>query len=204
MAAVMPAAAAIDCSDGQVAGPVALHEGDGAAEAGSFANPWINRHHLFCGDINRRGRAVGFHYRQNGEDPRLGPGNNNPAAARITGPIKPQEGAPGWRIYRGEGIEIWSEAAERYVLKKGFSTFFPDNCGPEQVVASVRYAVLNAKRPLPAKGGQFRGMSGPGGPIDGYCYRRDSGNGPGQPFPVAGFLNQLSSQGWTINTAYPE
>lgn len=204
MLAGPPALASLDCSDAAAVGRVSLDPGAEAAPPGSRSNPWINRHHVYCGDINRRGRAVGFHYRADGQDPRTGPGNNNPAAARITGAVKPQAGAEGWRVYRGEGIEIWSEAAERYVRKGGFSSFFPDRCSPAEVLASIRHAVTQANRPIPAKGGRFQGLSGPADGRRGYCYRRESGGGPGEAFPLSGYLNNLRDRGWTINTAYPD
>jgi hypothetical protein len=199
-----PVRAAMDCSDPDQTGKVALHSNESTGRPGSFANPWINRHHVFCGEINRRGKAVGFHHRPGGENPRAGPGGNNPAAARITGTIKPLEGAPGWRIYRGEGIEIWNGRSERYVPKASFSSFFPDNCTPAEVLASIRHAVMHANRRLPAKGGRFRGMSGPADATEGYCYLRDSASAPPRPFPMSGFLNNLKDAGWTINTAYPQ
>ncbi len=197
--------AAVDCSDGAAVGNAALRPDHDGAQPGTFENPWVNRHHVFCGEINRRGRPVGFHYREDGEDPRLGPGNNNPAAARITGRIKSQDGASGWRIYRGDDIEIWDDSLERYLLKSGFSTFFPDGCSPSQVLASIRYAVLHSRRPLPANGGRFRGISGPAQIDERYCYRRDAAGRREQPFPVTGFLNNRRGYGgWVINTAYPE
>lgn len=199
-----PSLAALDCSDAATVGRVALDTGSGTAVPGSRANPWINRHHVYCGDINRRGKAVGYHYREDGQDPRAGPGDNNPAAARITGAVKPQAGAEGWRVYRGEGIEIWDDRSERYVRKRGFSTFFPDRCSPAEVLASIRHAMTQSKRPIPAKGGRFRGLSGPADGREGYCYRQDQAGGPKLPFPVSGFLNDLREGGWTINTAYPD
>ena len=199
-----PAQAAMDCSDEQVTGRVTLLTNSGAPAPGTFANPWINRHHVYCGEISRKGKPVGFHFRAEGKDPRTGPGNNNPAAARISGQIKPQQGAKGWRIYRGEGIEIWDGRRESYRRKKGFSTFFPNNCTPAEVLASIRHAVLNASKPLPAKGGRFRGYSGPRGEPQGYCYRREREDGPGKAFRISGYLNNLRDGGWTINTAYPD
>lgn len=203
LTAIAPAHAAVDCSDRSVVGGVALHDDSHNRRSGSFDNPWINRHHVFCGEINRRGKPVGFHYRQNGENPRTGPGNNNPEAARITGAIKPQEGPRGWHIYRGEEIEIWDSRRERYLLKPGFSTFFPDSCTPDQVLESIRYAVLYSRRPLPPNGGRFRGVSGPTEIDNRYCYRRESISRAERPFPISGFLNKLRDHGWTINTAYP-
>ena len=202
--AALPAAAALDCSDERAVAKLPLHEGGGAAEAGTFANPWINRHHVYCGDINRRGKAVGFHYRQGGSDPLTGPGNNNPAAARITGAIRPEAGEPGWRIYRGEGIEIWSGERRGYVRKNGFSTFFPDNCTPDEVMASIRHAVAHASRIPPKGGGRFSGQSGPSSLPPGYCYRRDAGEDRPLAFRISSFLNKLRGAGWTINTAYPD
>lgn len=201
---VQPALAAADCSDPDQTGRVPLRMETGAERPGTFANPWINRLHVLCGEINRRGNAVGFHHRPGGEDPRTGPGGNNPAAARITGAVTLRKGAPGWGVYRGEGIEIWNGRTEQFVAKSAFSTFFPDNCTPAEVLASIRHAVQHANRPMPAGGGRFRGMSGPADAQSGYCYLRNGADAPPRPFAVSGFLNNLRDSGWTINTAYPE
>ena len=202
--AASSADAAVNCGNEKAVGLVPLFADNGAGKPGTFANPWINRHHVYCGNINRRGKAVGFHYREDGRDPVTGEGNNNPSAARITGKIKPDEGASGWRTYRGDDIEIWDNRRGRYVLKRGFSTFFPDNCTPADVLGSIRFAVANSRKPLPKKGGRFRGMSGPRSVADGYCYIRTDASGKRQPFAVTGFLNNLRHSGWTINTAYPQ
>ena len=63
---IAPASAQVNCAPG-MQGPVAFNPPPPAV--GTFANPWINQRHVLCGEINRWGNAVGWHYRQGGNDP---------------------------------------------------------------------------------------------------------------------------------------
>lgn len=112
-------------------------------------NPPVNATHIFQGEINRRGKPVGFHAR---------PGGRNPPSARV---VRVIQGPNRLGVYTAE-VEIRDEDG-RWLRKN--STFYPDAMNRDQVVA----AVLNAWRRRGAGGGEkFRGPSGLGFTIEGY------------------------------------
>jgi hypothetical protein len=115
----------------------------------SRTSPAVNETHLFQGEINRRGKPVGFHAR---------PGGRNPAAARVVRIVE----RPNRRgVYTAE-VEI--KNGEGRWLRKG-STFFPDGMDRAAVLA----AVLNAYRSRTMGGAdKFRGPSGKGFTIEGW------------------------------------
>ena len=97
-----PAAAQVNCAHGAYR-PVAVDPG--AANPGSRRNPWLNRRHVVCGEINSAGNAVGWHYREGGLDPVYSAGPPPQLQARIAGstdPALPGGGA----IYQGRDIQI--------------------------------------------------------------------------------------------------
>lgn len=121
----------------------------------SGTEPRINQTHVFQGEINRRGRPVGFHSR---------PGGRNPQGARVAdvtrGPNR--EG-----VYEAR-VEIRDPESGRWLEKR--STFFPDAMDRDQVVR----AILNAWRERTTGQSQrFRGPSGRGFTIEGYLLDGD-------------------------------
>ncbi len=111
----------------------------------SHTAPAINLTHVFAGEINRRGRPVGYHARPGGRDPR------DSGVARVIG--RPDRAG----VYTAQ---VWIGRRSR----TKFSTFFPDRLTQGQVIASV----LNAFRKGRRRGESFRGPSGLGFTIEGY------------------------------------
>ena len=114
----------------------------------SPSDPPINVTHIFEGQINRRGKPVGFHSR---------PGGRDPENARL---VRILDGPNRAGVYTAE-VEI--RDGGRWLEKT--STLYPDAMGREQVIA----AVLHAFRERASGGGErFRGPSGRGFTIEGY------------------------------------
>ena len=114
----------------------------------SATAPPVNQTHIFEGQINRRGKPVGFHAR---------PGGRNPAGARV---VRLLDGPNRSGVYTAE-VEIRS--GDRWLEKT--STFYPDAMSREEVLQ----AILHAFRGRAGSGGEkFRGPSGRGFTIEGY------------------------------------
>jgi len=114
----------------------------------SPSDPPINVTHIFDGQINRRGKPVGFHSR---------PGGRDPQNARL---VRILDGPNRAGVYTAE-VEI--RDGGRWLEKS--STLYPDAMSREQVIA----AILHAFRERPSGGGEkFRGPSGRGFTIEGY------------------------------------
>jgi hypothetical protein len=151
--------------------------GDGAAacpiDGFAAGDPPVDATHIFCGDINDRGRAVGFHSR---------PGGDTPATVSRIETVSPERGRPGIYTLRDFIITVDGEAAQ-----KPISTMFPDSCSREDVLAAIRHAFRNATS---HDGNRFDGPSGSRCTDD-----------RGQPFPIRGYTSQRG--GFHIRTAYP-
>lgn len=113
------------------------------------AGPAINAEHVFEGQINRRGKPVGFHSR---------PGGRDPGGARV---VRRISGPNGVGVYIAE-VEI-RNGSGRWLRKT--STFYPDRLGRDEVVAAIHHA-WEERREL--GGGRFQGDSGEGFTIEGY------------------------------------
>lgn len=115
----------------------------------SATEPPINLAHVFEGEINRKGRPVGFHAR---------PGGRNPANARVARVL---EGPNRFGVYVA-AVEVRDRRGD-WLDKR--STFYPDRMSREQVVA----AILNAwRRRTTGRAEKFRGPSGLGFTIEGW------------------------------------
>lgn len=90
-------------------------------------SPQINVKHIFHGEINQRGRAVGFHHRG---------AIGHQGRARVGQIIDPLN-AQG--IYRAQ-VEIYDPKRGRWISKGDPSTFFPDSWSRAQVLDEVRRA----------------------------------------------------------------
>ena len=114
----------------------------------SATDPPVNVTHIFEGQINTRGKAVGFHSRPGGQDP------PNARVVRILD--RPNRAG----VYTAD-VEI--RDGGRWLGKT--STFYPDAMSRQEVTG----AILNAFRSR-SKGGseKFRGPSGRGFTIEGY------------------------------------
>ena len=124
-----------------------------AAAAGrvslSDTDPPVNETHIFNGEINRRGKPVGFHSR---------PGGRNPAGARLSRIL---QGPNRLGVYVAE-VEI--RARDGRWLRKT-STFYPDALSRRDVVRAILHAY---GRRTTGGAEKFRGPSGRGFTIEGY------------------------------------
>jgi hypothetical protein len=148
----------------------------------SSGSPAVKAQHIFCGEINAKGRAVGFHSRPDGRDP---------ATVAYTGDTRPDPRHPG--IYAINRFLITENGRTEV---KTLSTMFPDRCDKAAVIAAIQHAYAHGTR----TGDGFTGPSGPTCTDD-----------RGQTFRIQGFTGtQGGSQGGgsqggrtVIMTAYP-
>ncbi|MET1079524.1 MAG: EndoU domain-containing protein [Pseudomonas sp.] len=199
----LSASAQINCAAGSLAvNPIPVQVSN-APIANSRINPQINQRHVFCGEINGAGLAVGYHSRPNSHDPLLGTAPTAQQAARITAGqlfiVPPGNNHPAPYRYVANGIQVFNTVTNAWVAKAAPSTFYPDSCTQQQVVASIRYAYMHPYSPaaLAAPGNWFAGPSAPSVGAVGYCTGES-----GFPFTLRGYLNQLMGV-WTLNTVYP-
>ncbi len=114
----------------------------------SRTSPPINLTHIFEGEINKRGKPVGFHAR---------PGGRNPANARVARMIdRPNR----LGVYTAE-VEI--RAGSGWLAKR--STLYPDKMDRAAVLQAILNAFKNRERGGSEK---FCGPSGRGFTIEGY------------------------------------
>jgi len=114
----------------------------------SATDPPINVTHIFEGQINKRGKPVGFHAR---------PGGRNPANARV---VRIESGPNRAGVYTAE-VEIRDGG---HWLEKG-STFYPDALSRQEVIQAVLHAF---RERTSGRSEKFRGPSGRGFTIEGY------------------------------------
>lgn len=127
----------------------------------SKTSPAINLHHVFEGEINRKGKPVGYHSRPGGQDPH--------GAKLVKIRDKPNKAGVYTAIIAVSDQGDWKEK---------FSSFFPDSMSQQDVVD----AVLNAYRNSSDKKKQpWQGPSGLGFDIQGYTMSRGDIN---TAFPV--------------------
>lgn len=118
---------------------------DYRARVWSDTRPAINLTHIFAGEINRRGKPVGFHSR---------PGGIDPAGSGVVRFIDRPNRAG---VYTAV---VWIGRRNR----NKFSTFYPDRLTRPLVID----AILSAYRRGQRRGERFRGPSGYGFTIEGY------------------------------------
>jgi hypothetical protein len=116
----------------------------------SATDPPINETHLFSGEINKRGRPVGFHARPAGKDP---------ANARV---VTIDRGPNRFGIYEAR-VEIRKSFFGKWLSKR--STMFPDTMSRQAVIDAIVHAYRNRATEDSAK---FRGPSGLGFTVEGY------------------------------------
>jgi len=127
----------------------------------SDTSPNINLHHVFDGEINRRGKPTGFHSRPNGQDP---------ANARVVS-VRDQPNRFG--VYTAN-IEVRDGGQ----WKGKFSSFFPDELSRDEVIDVILNAYNNSdnKRAQP-----WEGPSGQGYRVQGYTSNQ---GGINTAFPI--------------------
>nr|WP_248000781.1 EndoU domain-containing protein [Photorhabdus hindustanensis] len=111
----------------------------------------INVKHVFHGEINRRGNAVGFHHEA---------GIGYQGKARITEIIAPPN-AQG--VYRGR-VEVLNSQTGQWVQKGPISSFFPQSWNRQQVMSEIKGAFKNST----VQGSKWEGRSPSGVKIGGY------------------------------------
>lgn len=109
----------------------------------------VNEEHVFEGQINRKGRPVGFHSR---------PGGRDPKGARV---VEVLDGPNVTGIYTAE-VEIQDPRSGRWLRKT--STFYPDRMQRPEVLQAIHHAFESRQ----GGGEKFRGPSGAGFTIEGY------------------------------------
>lgn len=114
----------------------------------SRTSPPVNLTHVFEGEINKRGKPVGFHSR---------PGGKNPPGARVARVL---DGPNRLGVYVAE-VEIRS--GSRWLSKR--STFYPDRMDRDAVVQAILQAY---KSRTTGSSEKFRGPSGRGFTIEGW------------------------------------
>ncbi len=147
----------------------------------SNTQPPVNLHHIFCGELNRRGRAVGYH---------SNPDAHPPSTYRSHTERSPQNHA---------GIYIWEKihlVMNSKSVTKRMSTMFPDHCSESQVINSIVYSAKHITQNCSVRWAQC-GPSAPSitasGNLDNYCIGKD-----GHMFIIA-----TAKKGAKINTAFP-
>ena len=116
----------------------------------SQTTPAVNATHIFIGEINRRGKATGFHAKTKGQIPR---------DAKI---IAVKSGPNRAGVYTAM-IAIYDRRSRQW--REKFSTMYPDDMAPAEIIEAVlhAYALRDKGRSQP-----WRGPSGHGFPIEGY------------------------------------
>ncbi len=117
-------------------------------EKWSDTRPAVNLEHIFHGEVNKRGKPVGFHSR---------PGGKDPDGARV---VRIVEGPNRAGVYIAD-VEIRNDSG-RWLKKR--STFYPDRLSREAVVAAILHAWNQREK---GRNNPFHGPSGEGFEIEG-------------------------------------
>jgi Bacterial EndoU nuclease len=115
-------------------------------------SPGINAKHVFHGEINSRGRAVGFHHET---------GIGAQGRARVTSVTSP---ANSQGVYRGK-VEILDSSSGQWIAKIPESSFFPKSWSRQKVMSEIRGAYENATI---SSNGKWDGISPSGVRIEGW------------------------------------
>jgi len=91
----------------------------------STGEPQVNLHHVFCGEINKKGRAVGYHANPQGNTP-------STYVKHLSGDAKNSAG-----VYVWDNISLKIDGKE---VRKSLSSMFPEHCSQTQIVASIQYS----------------------------------------------------------------
>ncbi len=119
----------------------------------SNTKPPVNVTHIFQGEINRRGKPVGFHALFDGKAVET---------ARIVR-IKSKPNKAG--VYTAQ-VEIYDRREKKW--KKKFSSMFPDDMAPKTIIKAVLHAYKHREK---GKTTPWRGPSGHGFSIEGYLLK---------------------------------
>ena len=148
-----------------------------------YANPpQINQEHIFCDEINRHRRVIGFHSR---------PGGHNPATVSN---FNISQAANAFGIYGG----IFTFTVGN-IQRQKYSTMFPDSCTKQEVLNSILHAYTNEQPSCPEGAPDWArcGISNPSPVPHGegpYCTGDNH-----EAFTIAFAVTQAGN----INTAFP-
>ncbi len=117
----------------------------------SQTSPAINLHHIFHGEINKKGKPTGFHVR-----PKDTESSTGARIARIMS--KPNKAG----VYTAR-VEVHDKSRNTWIEK--FSTMFPDNLSRDEIITAITYAYSERDK---SKKQPWSGPSGLGFPIQGY------------------------------------
>jgi hypothetical protein len=128
----------------------------------------MNSRHVFTGEINRHGRAVGYHHKAGGVDP---------ATARVTEIIDAPNAAGVCRAR----VQIMNSSGE-WVARGPISTLFPDAWSAGKVLDEITSAFVKAERNISGRpANYFEGVSQSGVRIGGYL---DNAGNINTAFPI--------------------
>jgi hypothetical protein len=122
----------------------------------------ISTAHIFHGEINAAGKAVGFHHRGSSI------GSSLYARIRPGTSVEQAVGNQGTHGVVRAKVDVWD--GQRWVQKtsnSGYSTFFPDSWSRTEVLNQVKAAYENRIMSLPS--GRWVGVSPRGVVIEGYA-----------------------------------
>ena len=137
-----------------IAACVFINISNPAASEWSDTTPQLNLSHIFDGEINRRGRPVGFHARIDNKDPAY-----SRVKKIINGPNKSG-------VYTAL-VEIFDHKSK--VWKEKFSSFFPAALTRKQIMKLILESYQKGKLSGQRK---WRAKSGRGFVIEGYTTAR--------------------------------
>lgn len=144
----------------------------GLASAQGDCPPRVNAEHIFHGEINKKGKAVGFHHER---------GIGYEGKARVTEITQaPNE----MGVYKGK-VEIFNPATGQWIAKGPESTFFPKEWDRAKILNEVKGAYANSTT-LPT--GKWSGTSPSGVSIGGYIDKNGKIN---TAFPELAPLNKI-------------
>ena len=135
--------------------------GGGGGGGGPPRPPRINLEHVFHGEINAQGRAVGFHHEGSIGHQVVGP----QGTARLVPGTATPPNANG--VYRAS-VEVFDQAAGAWVRKGPASTFFPKAWSRAQVLAEIRGAFARRAAVPGRPANYWEGVSPSGVRIGGY------------------------------------
>ncbi len=140
----------------------------------------LNLKHIFCGEINRKGRVVGFHAMP----------NSHPPSSYHDAVLADKPNLQG--VYTLRNIQLIFNEPHR----KGFSSMFPSHCSAEQIKHSIIYSIQQQQGKCASPGWARCGPSNPDTNDSKFCNGLD-----GRSYLIASA--QLRDNPQRINTAFP-
>lgn len=121
----------------------------------SNGNPQVNLHHVFCGEVNKKGNAVGYHSNPNGQTPTTYKSHNGGDASNKAG------------VYVWDKISLTLKGK---TLVKPLSSMFPNHCSQMQIIKSIQYSSNVSKKSCTSPSWAQCAPSAPSsGDLSSYC-----------------------------------